>query len=164
MKYFNGLTLKKGNITVLGAEKDSVFVTDLEDYLKDKKDINIFAPDTTDGKFFVVHSEEEINRYQNDGYIIGVINIDVCEKRIADAIKGYEHLCEIADISPDELVFPYAVAKTILQREKYNLLFIDGVNSVSKRFLARELAKNIRNGMSIRIINTDNGDIEILCR
>lgn len=164
MNLFDGISFEKENIIVLGAEEDSVFVTDLKEYLKDKKDINIFAPDITDGKFFVVHSDEEINCYQNEGFIIGVINIDVCEKRIANVIKGYENLCEIADISPDELVFPYAVAKTVMQREKYNLLFIDGVNSSSKRFLAREIAKNIRNGIGIRIINTDNDDIEILCR
>jgi len=164
MNYFDGITFEKNNITVLGAQSDSCFVTALKDYFKEKKDTNIYAPDDKVDKYFIVHTQEEINRYLSDSYIIGVINIEVFEKRIADAVQGYEQLCEIADLSPEELVFPYAVAKAVLQREKYDLLFIDDVNSASKRFLARELAKNIRNGIGIRIINTDNGDIEILCR
>lgn len=166
MKLFDGLSFEKKKITVLSAEKDSAFVTALGEYLKEngREECEISAPDTLDGKYFIVHSDSEADLYKKDSFIIGVINIDAMERRISDVVKGYEHLCYFADVSPDELVFPFILAKAVTEREKYDLLFIDGVNTVSKRFLARELAKNIRNGIGIRIINTDSGDTEILCR
>ena len=176
MNYFCGLEFEKGTITVLGAERKSDFTQELADYLKGSgtvsfigdKNLNtdyiINAPDDMNDKKFIVHSEKEISALEDSKHIIGVINIDVMEQKIADAIEGYEHLCEIANIESDELAYPYPISKAILNREKYSLMFIDGVNSASKRFLARELAKLIRNGTGIRLINTDSGSIEILCK
>ncbi|MBR7132252.1 MAG: hypothetical protein IKD04_01825 [Clostridia bacterium] len=179
MDCFCGLSFEKGIITVLGAEKSSTFVVALTDYLKAygtvsvaqrisdaeaTTDYMVFAPDNNDGKYFVAHSEKEAEAFKEAKCVIGVINIAVMEKKISEAVKGYQYLCDIADVDCDELVYPYAIAKTVSEREKYNLLYIDGVNSESKRFLARELAKLLRYGVGIRLINTDNGDIEILCK
>ena len=179
MDYFNGLAFNKGVITVLGADKNSVIVSALvkhleksgtvavsqnPDNLNKNTDFVILAPDDTDGKFFITHSKEEINEFEKSDSIIGVVDISVMEKRIADVVKGYEHLCEIADISCNETAYPYVIAKAVAEREKYTLLFIDNIDSADKRFLARELAKHLRYGVGIRLINTDNGDIEILCK
>ena len=164
MNLFDGVIFEKQNITVLGVEKNSAFLADLSEYInKNGNSKNINAPDIMDGNCFYVHSKEEADSYKSNSFVIGIVNVDVFEKRICDVVKNYERLCEIANIASDELAYPFVIAKTIIQRENYDLLYIDGVNSVSKRFLARELAKNIRNGMGIRIINTDNCDVEILC-
>lgn len=164
MNLFDGVIFEKQNITVLGIEKNSAFLADLSEYInKNCNGVNINAPDIMDGKCFYVHSKDEADSYKSNSFVIGIVNVDVFEKRICDVVKNYERLCEIANIASDELAYPFVIAKTIIQRENYDLLYIDGVNSVSKRFLARELAKNIRNGMGIRIINTDNCDVEILC-
>ena len=162
MNLFNELTLKKENITVLQAEQNSAFLCNLKEYIGDS--VCVTAPDILGDKFFLVHKPEEISAYKEKGFVIGIVNVDVFEKRICDVIKNYEDLCAITNVYSDELVYPFLIAKTIIEREKYDLLYIDGVNSESKRFLARELAKNIKNGMAIRIINTDSGDVEILCR
>lgn len=176
MDCFYGVEFQKGIITVLGAEKNSDFTQRLADYLKksgsvsfeDEKnsdtDYIINAPDTMNGKGFIVHSEEEICALEKSSHIIGVVNIDIMEKKIADVVEGYEHICQIANIDCDELTYTSPVAKAILERERYSLLFIDGVNSGSKRFIARELGKILKNGIGIRLINTDSGDIEILCK
>lgn len=163
MNLFDELIFKNKNITVCGANENSEFVLNLKKHFE-KSDNIVFAPDTMENKFFAVHSKEEISHYKGKGFVIGIVNIEVFEKPICDVVKNYNDLCDIVNVESCELVYPFAVAKTIIEREKYDLLYIDGVNTVSKRFLAREFAKLIRNGMGIRIINTDSNYTEILCR
>ena len=114
MNLFDGIIFEKQNITVLGIEKNSAFLADLSEYInKNGNSVNINAPDIMDGNCFYVHSKEEADSYKSNSFVIGIVNVDVFEKRICDVVKNYERLCEIANIASDELAYPFVIAKAI---------------------------------------------------
>lgn len=162
MNYFDNLSLKDGNITVLGVDAESFFVKDLYDYLKSigREDTKVCTPDK-DG--FTVHTEDEIKAYSESGNIIGVVSAKLFEKRICDTIENYGAFCQISDLAGDELVYQRAIANAVLH-DKYDTLFIDDVNSESLRFLARETAKILKSGVDVYMINTDSRFVETLIK
>ena len=188
MNYFDNLSLK-GNITVLGAAESSDFVKSLESFAG--AECTVKAPDRPIDGHFKVHSQEEIDRYRAESIVFGVVDIDIMEKKVCDAVDGVEDFCRINDLFDDELIYPLTVARVVQNREKYDILYINGVNSESKRFLARELAKCFntalvnsggagnehtaelvrqmeslygKSGMGIRMINTDSDYVETLVK
>ncbi|MBR7132250.1 MAG: hypothetical protein IKD04_01815 [Clostridia bacterium] len=177
MNYFNGLDFKRDTITVLGAEKNSDFVTALLRYLETKGSVTltddkavtdkttdylVIAPDEDAGKRFRVHSEAEISSYKEKGAVIGVISVEALLKDIENSVIGAEDFCAINDMSPKDLVYPLALARVITNREKYDMLYIDDVSSAGKRYTAREINRRITYGAGVRIINTDTDYVEAL--
>lgn len=175
MNYFDGIKFEKGVITVLGVSDTSDFVKALCDYIRPSgsvavtkeeipsdADYVIWTPDNISDGRFVMHTKRQIERFCKSKCIIGVVSVNVMEKKIADAVVGAESFAEYTDLTAEELLFPFALAKVTEMYEKYNFLYINDVNSESKRYLARDLAKRHKNGACIRMINTDYPYVERL--
>ncbi len=176
MDYFYNIEFKKGIITVLGAEIDSGFVSALVKHLEskgtvcvtDKKEENqktdylIIAPDKNVNKRFIVHNESDIAFYKEKGRIIGLISIEAVLKDIADSVVGVEDFCAITNMAAGDLVYPLALAKVIENREKYDMLYIDDISNMDRRYTAREINRRIKYGAGVRIINTDTNYVEEL--
>lgn len=176
MDYFYNIEFKKGIITVLGAEIDSVFVSALVNYLEkkgtvcvtDKKeehpktDYLVIAPDKNVNKRFIVHNENDIAFYKEKGNVIGLVSIEAVLKDVCDSVVGAEDFCAITNMSSSDLVYPVALAKVIENREKYDMLFIDDISNMDRRFTAREINRRIKYGAGVRIINTDTNYVEEL--
>lgn len=160
MNYFDNLNCEQKKIVVLGVSDSSEFVKELRTRFGDKE---ITAYDNGSGKF-KVHTDKEIEAYKSDSMLIGVVDVNIAEKKICDVIDGAEDFCKINDLTDDELIFQKAVARVVEEREKYDLLYIDNVNSESKRLFARELAKCCSSKMGIRLINTDSNYVETLVK
>ena len=158
MNYFDFLELENKNVIVLGVDENSDFVKELKSVAK-----NVATPDTFDGRF-KVHTEQEVEEFHKNGLIIGIIDVNIMEKRICDKVIGIEDFCKINNLFDDELIFPLALARVIESREKYDILYINGIDNEGKRYIAREIAKRLRNGMKIKIINTDTGYVETLVK
>jgi len=176
MDYFYNIEFKKGVITVLGAEIDSAFVSALSEHLESKgtvcvtdkgeedlkTDYLIIAPDKDVNKKFIVHNENDIALYKQRGAVIGFLSIEVLLKDIADSVVGAKDFCAITDIASSDLVYPLALAKVIENREKYDMLYIDDISNMDRRFTAREINRRIKYGAGVRIINTDTNYVEEL--
>ncbi len=162
MNYFDRLEIKHNHITVLGAGEQSDFVQALKAFAGKTRTVS--APDQSNDFRFRVHTEEQIAAYKASGFLIGVVQVDVLEKKICDAVDGANDFCAINNLFEDELIFPKALATVIQQREQYDLLYIDGADSEGKRYLARELAKRFKNDMGIRMIEPANDFTETLVR
>jgi len=162
MNYFDFLNFTDDCITVLGVDENSDFVNALKEFTENKITIN--TPDVKFDKLFYVHSEEEIEDYKSKGLLIGVVDVNVLEKKICEVVENTDYFCSVNNLFDDELIYPLAFARVIENREKYDILYINGVNSEGKRYLARELAKRLRNGMGIRLINTDSDYVETLVK
>lgn len=175
MNYFDCLTFEKGVITVLGVDADSDFVKSLSGYLKSAgsvvvttediasdNDYIIYVPDKFSGGCFVMHTDLQVEQFCKSRCIIGVVSVNVLEKKIGDVVVGAEKFAEYNDLTTEELIFPLALAKVIQGHEKYDFLYIDDVDNESKRYLARELAKRHKNGTCVRMINTDHPYVERL--
>lgn len=175
MNYFDYLTFEKGLITVLGADISSDFVKTLAEYLKNSgsvvvtdgataadADYVISVPESNSDKRFVMHSEEQLEKYRASCYTIGIVSVNVLEKKIRDVVVGAEKFAEYNGLTTEELVYPLALAKVIEGVEKYDILYIDDVDGEGKRYLARELAKRHKNTKHVRMINTDNNYVERL--
>lgn len=162
MNYFDFLSFEQSCITVLGVDENSDFVNSLKAFTDNKITIN--TPDVNFDKLFYVHSEEEIEEYKSKGLLIGIVDVNALEKKICDVVANYDYFCSVNNLFAEELIFPLAIARVIENREKYDILYINGVNSEGKRYLARELAKRLRNGMGIRLINTDSNYVETLVK
>lgn len=160
MDYFKNLTFEKGSITVFGASSDSKFVSELRKYLNNANEV--ITPDN-DG-IFTMHSSEKIAEVKSSGYLVGVVSINVMEKKICEAVAGSEIFCKINDTEDDELVYCGSLARAVDENEKYDIMFIDDVDSDAKRYLAREVAKCIKSDMSVRMIDTDSNFTEILVK
>ncbi len=158
MNYFDFLELENKNVTVLGTDENSDFVKSLKSVVS-----KVTAPDAADTKF-KVHSEAEIEEYKKNGLVIGIVDINIMEKKISDSVIGVEEFCKINNLFADELIFPLALARVIENREKCDILYINNVDCEGKRYLARELAKRLRNGMAIKLINTDSSYVETLVK
>ena len=148
MKILDCFNIQKGKIAVLGAKEDSPFVKLLVGELKEKgscafisdlseegsADYNLYLADQKNEKLLAIHSD------------IPVENI--------------EDFCLVADTNENQLIYLGMLSKAIKQSEKYDFMFIDGVDSVDKKYLARELAKQhsmpVCNGMA------KDGEIELL--
>lgn len=174
MNYFDCLTFEKGTITVLGVDANSDFVNALADYLKSQgsvvvlgdtaqanADYVICVPDEANDAKFVMHTQEQVEEFRKSRYIIGIVDVNILEKKICDKVIGADRFSEFTDLAEDELLFPLAVAKVIEGHENYDFLYINGVNNEGKRYLARELAKRHKK-TCVRMINTDNPYVERL--
>lgn len=177
MDYFYNIEFKKGVITVLGAEKDSTFVsalvkelesrgsvclTDNKSEIKAKADYSVLAPDKNVNKRFIVHNENDIEYYKEKGTVVGLISIEAVLKDISDSVVGAEDFCLLTNMAAGDLVYPLALAKVIENREKYDILYIDDISDINRRFTAREINRRIKYGAGVRIINTDTNYVEEL--
>ena len=162
MNYFDHLEINQRLITVLGVNEQSDFALALKDFVGKPK--TVFVPDDLTDYHFKVHTPEQIEEFKAAGFLIGVVSIDVLEKKICDIVDGANDFCIINNLFEQELIYSSALARVIQEREQYDLLYIDGVDSEAKRFLARELAKCIKNGMGIRMIEPNDDFTEILVR
>jgi len=176
MDYFYDIEFKKGVITVLGAEKESSFVSALKEKLEgmgstcvtDDKDaiVNtdylIIAPDKNVNKKFIVHTENDIATFKKKGIIIGVVSIEALLKDISCSVVGTDDFCDITDMEKGDLVYPLALAKVIKERERFDWLYIDDISNSDRRFTARETNRHIKYGAGVRIINTDTNYVEQL--
>lgn len=160
MNYFDKLSCEQKKITVLGASEGSELVKELRILFGDKE---IIAYGGENGRLRV-HTEEEIAAYKAEGMLIGVVDVNIAEKKICEVIDGAEDFCNINDLTADELIFQRALARVIEEREKYDLLYINNVDSEAKRLFARELAKCCSSKMGIRLINTDSSYVETLVK
>jgi len=158
MNYFDFLNIKNKSITVFGADENSDFVKALKGVVS-----SVTIPDTFDGKLHL-HTEAKIEEYKKNGLIIGIVDVNIMEKKISDSIIGIEEFCQINNLFADELIFPLALARVIENREKYDILYINNVDGEGKRYIAREIAKRLRNGMLIKLINTDSNYVETLVK
>ena len=174
MNYFDFLSFEKGEITVLGVDAKSDFVKSLADFLKTSgsvvvltdnaeadADYIIRVPDKANDAKFVMHTQEEVDEFRKSRYIIGMVDINILEKKICDKVIGADAFSDFTDLDKEELLYPLAVAKVIEGHEKYDFLYINEVNNEGKRYLARELAKRHKN-TCVRMINTDNPYVERL--
>lgn len=153
MNYFDNINITDKIITVLGVSSNSDFVMSLRTFLAEngREDVSVITPDSNG---FKTHKNQEL-----DGQIFGVLSVNIFEKRICDVLKQTDDFCKLNDLEEDELIFPKSVANVVLN-EKYDVLFIDDVDSPDKRFLARETAKILREGVDVYMINTDSQFIE----
>ena len=176
MDYFYDIEFKKGVITVLGAEKESSFVSALKErlevtgsaYVTDDKDATvntdylIIAPDKNVNKRFIVHTENDISDYKEKGMLIGVVSVEALLKEVDCSVIGTDDFCDITDMAKGDLVYPLALAKVINAREKFDWLYIDDISNPDRRFTAREINRRIKCGAGVRIINTDTNYVEQL--
>ena len=176
MDYFFDIEFKKGIITVLGADKNSEFVSALEEYLKksgtvslsdDKSaslstDYLIIAPDKVADKKFIVHTTDDVCMFKAKGSVIGVVSVEALLKNIEDSVIGSEDFCAITNMAKEDLVYPLALAKVIENREKYDLFYIDDITNPDRRFTAREISRRIKYGAGVRIVNRDSNYVEQL--
>lgn len=169
MKILDCFNIQKGKIAVLGAKEDSPFVKLLIGELKEKgscafisdlseegsADYNLYLADQKNEKLLAIHSDipEDIAK-------IGVVDVNIFEKKVSDMVENIEDFCLVADTNENQLIYLGMLSKAIKQSEKYDFMFIDGVDSVDKKYLARELAKQhsmpVCNGMA------KDGEIELL--
>lgn len=163
MNYFDYVDFKCKRVTVLGVNEKSDFVKALRAELEGSAEV--FVPDNANCGF-KVHTDEEISRYKAYGMLIGVIDIGIAEKMPREVVENHIDFCEINDITDDELIYTVMLAKVITERERYDLLYINNVNSEAKRLFARETAKicAVASSMVIKLINTDSGYVETLIR
>lgn len=163
MNYFDYVDFNCKRITVLGVSGESDFVRALKAELQGRAEV--FAPDN-ESRAFKVHTESEIAAYKAEGMLIGVVDIGVAEKMPREVVENHIDFCKINDIIDDELIYTVMLAKVITERERYDLLYINNVNSEAKRLFARETAKKCAavSSMGIKLINTDSGYVETLIR
>lgn len=161
MNYFDNISVKSGSLTVLGVTADSRFVTALKKELEKRKEpIDLIVPDM----HFTVHSESEIEQFASHGQIIGVVGVEILEKKICDVVENSAEFCKITDLCESKLMFTEALGKVVEEHEKYDIMYIDNVDTPQKRFLARELAKTIRGDMDIYMVDTDTDFVETLIK
>lgn len=176
MNYFDYLAFEKGVIVVLGATEESDFVKALSDFLslsgsvavtgawenERKTDYLVVVPDKCADKRFVMHSRTEVEQFQKADSIIGIVQADILEMKIADAVIGAEDFAKYSDVNLQDLICPPVLSKVIKEHEKYDYLYIDGVSNEGKRYHARELARFCKKGICVRMINTDTSYVESL--
>lgn len=177
MNYFYDIEFQKGVITVLGVEKNSCFVSALVKCLENKgtvtltddkeaknqaTDFLVIAPDNNINKRFKIHSETEIAEYKSRGMVLGVVSVEAALKEVKDTVIGAEVFCEINNMADGDLVYPLSLARVITNREKYDMLYIDDVSNVDRRYTAREINRRIKYGAGVRMINTDTQFVEVL--
>lgn len=174
MNYFDNMTFEKGEITVVGVNKDADIVKSLEKFLSasgsvavceneydGNADYVLRVPDTDADKRFILHDESARERNRKSGCLIGVLSITVLEKRIGDVVVGAEEFAQHTDLTVDELVYPRAIARVCEELEQFDILYIDDVSNEGRRYLARETAKRHKK-TRIRMINTDEPYVERL--
>lgn len=176
MNYFDYLSFEKGVIVVLGATEESDFVKSFLEFLslsgsvavtgelqtEKVTDYLVIVPDKCADKCFVMHSKTEVEQFRHSDYIIGIVQADILEMKIADAVIGAEDFAKYNDVNMQDLICPPVLSKVIKEHEKYDYLYIDGVSNEGKRYHARELARFHKNGTCVRMINTDTSYVESL--
>lgn len=169
MKILDCCKIPKGKIVVLGAKYDSAFIKFLCAELKEKGSIeisdNVFNNSNAD--YSLILLDEKCNKvfsahdsFPESTFRVGLVDVGVFEKKVSEVIYKTEIFCQIADTNENQLVYPYMLSRVIKDNEKYDFMIVDGVNTVSKRFLARELAKYL--SMSVCIGSVIDGEIELL--
>ena len=169
MKILDCFNIPKGKIAILGVKDDSSFVNLLLDELKEKGTTaliyDIKEPARADYTLFIADQKNEKplslhNELPEDMVKIGVVDVNIFEKKVSDMVENIEDFCLVADTNENQLIYLGMLSKAIKQSEKYDFMFIDGVDSVDKKYLARELAKQhsmpVCNGMA------KDGEIELL--
>ena len=178
MNYFDYLSFDKGVIVVLGTTGESDFVKSLLEFLslsgsvavtgelgtEKVTDYLVIVPDKCVDKRFVMHSKTEVEQFRRSDYIIGIVQADILEMKITDAIIGAEDFATYNDVNMQDLICPPVLSKVIKEHEKYDYLYIDGVSDEGKRYHARELARFHKSGTCVRMINTDTSYVESLIR
>ena len=177
MDYFYDIEFQKGVITVLGADEKTDFVSSLKKHLENigtvsltddksaknkETDFLIIAPDKNVNKRFKIHSEADIEEFKAKGMIIGVVSVEALLKDVKDAVIGAEVFCEINNMEDKDLVYPLSLARVISNREKYDMLYIDDVSNMGRRYTAREINRRIKYGAGVRMVNTDSDYVEVL--
>ena len=178
MNYFENLIFEKGIITVLGTDIDSDFVINLSRFLsysgsvevsecfrkEQSTDYLVVVPDKNADRWFVMHSEEETERFRASDYVLGIISVDILEKSIEEAVLGAKDFAVYTDKNLSDRIHPSILADVIELHEKYDYLYINKVANEGQRYHARELARRHRRGTGVRMINTDNNYVEVLIR
>lgn len=178
MNYFDYLSFDKGVIVVLGTTRESDFIKSLLEFLtlsgnvevteelgtERMTDYLVVVPDKYVDKRFVMHSRTEVEQFQKADYIIGIVQVDILEMKIADAVISAEDFATYNDVNMQDLICPPVLSKVIKEHEKYDYLYIDGVSDEGKRYHARELARFHKSGTCVRMINTDTAYVESLIR